>query len=56
MKRRRIDKANDVIIYVVMVEIEGGQMIKLYFFLRYSFLNFVVCTFLDNEDILKFKW
>lgn len=55
-RRRRTGKANDVIIYAVMGKTEGGQMTKPRSFFRHSSLNFVACTFPDNEDISKLKW
>lgn len=55
-RRRRTDKANDVIIYAIMGKTEGGQMTKPHFFFRRSSLNFAACTFLGNEDISKLKW
>lgn len=55
-RRRKTDKANDVIIYAVMGKTEGGQMTKPHSFFRHSSLTFVTCTFPDNEDISKLKW
>lgn len=55
-RRRRTDKANDVIIYAGMGKTEGGQMTKPHFLFRHSSLNFAACTFPDNEDISELKW